>query len=183
MIKLGLRSSANTISSQVYQFGNLKVVVSQIEVANLDKDGLAYHAIQRARVDGEVFTHVTDGAFKHQYNTKVDNGSILDVEVIEPPFGGAETKQFCNTTARYKFGIPVYHYNVGLLYPSTEPTLLTEHRKQGALYEAAKTEAQKRGVTDFSSAQSYDPALFEFLEEGLTLNWEFCDSYTFPELR
>ena len=182
MVKLGLRSVVHAEQSRTYAFGDVIVSVQQTHVENLSRNGVAYHSVTQVFADGVAHRKVDDGAFVQENGSKVTFGTARQAWVSAPPFSTAKTVAFCNVTARYKFGVPVYHYNTGIQYGATGLTEMTANDQADPMFAVAQRAAEAEGVADITSARVGVNGVTDFLEEGLTMRWGFCDDYELPKL-
>lgn len=113
----------------------------------------------------------------HPDGIAVDLGTIYFPYIIPKELENAENSLFCSVTARFRFGIPLYHYGTGVQYklrgrhpisdiPEGEPYLL-----------AARDFARRQGVSDISSGYYYDSPKEEFYSGGLTMDWNYCEDF------
>lgn len=182
MVKLGLRSVVHTEQSRTYAFGDVIVSVQQTHVENLGRNGVAYRSVAEVSVDGVPRRKSEDGAFVQENGSNVTFGTARQAWVSAPPFSTARAVAFCNVTARYKFGIPVYHYNTGIQYRATGLTDMTAVDRADPMFAVAQRAAEAEGVADTTNARIGADGATDFLEEGLTMRWGFCDDYELPKL-
>lgn len=180
MVALDLRSVVHTHEMQSYRFGDLTVSAAEMSVENLDRDGVNWRGVQQISEGGEIHRFADEGSFSHSLGASVDFGVITDTQVVRPRFASAKLVHFCNVTARYKLGIPVYHLNAGIIRQSNETRSLTAEERRSAVFEAAQERARAEGADADGPVVLVEGIRSEFTHETLTLRWSACDDFDFP---
>lgn len=174
MISLGLRSVVNTDVDEVVRIGNTYVGIAHYTVENLSASGVALNGFIKTHLNGETLIFNQSGAIKHPSGSTINVGSIQTAVVLPPSLASASTASFCNVTARYKFGIPVYHYNIGTSFRPPDERVLEAYLKYEPVYLLALEVAKAKGETLLQDIYISAQATTQYNDTGYTTNWNFC---------
>lgn len=179
MISLGIRSGINTEGVVLFRFGEIYVTTSTISAVNLSEEGVPYRGTTRIVGESEREAVFDTGFFRSPNGVAISDGIYYQAWMVEPEVMAAEETRFCNVTARYKFGIPIYHYAVGATYPSHDPFSVPDSVRKGPEYRTAEEVALSNGWNGVDEVTISFPKPSDFHDSGTTFNWSFCDRYEF----
>lgn len=182
LVDIGLRSAANSDYSYVFDFGDVSVAVNSYSVVNLDPKGIPAKGVSVAVfTDGTQITVRTNDPIAHPNELAVDDGGIYVAELVNPNIKGAERIFFCNVTAKFRYGIPIYHYHTGEAYQPREIGRFNEKSHAGdPYYLAALQVVRENGVQASSAGKFYEATAASFYSKGITTNWGYCDGFGAP---
>lgn len=177
LVSLGLRTTISTEESAVYRFGEIDVSVSEIYAENLPAKGTSYVSVQAATINDQKVSVRQEGRFINVGNQGATNGTFIQGWVKDPRLDGASEVQFCNVTARYAWGIPVYHYDVGVSYAAFnfEPLIPDAHLVNPYVRHARKIALEEGWDGSGGTMSGFVPSS-RFIDSGTTLDWAYCDN-------
>jgi hypothetical protein len=187
MVSLGLRAGVHSVGYEIFRFGDLEVSVSEVAAMNLTSRGVPFRQIEKARVNGQVETYQSEGAFRHPAGLPIGEGSYLQGFVNPVRFEGATQVYFCNVTARYRRFIPVYHYHVGVisgapqLAPVSEAEIARMAPYTREIFDEAADLARAAGWRGEGPVYRVAQGMTRFTDSGTSFRWSYCDRLAFGE--
>lgn len=174
MIDLGIRTAVNSYLSEGFLIGDTYVSVNIYSVLGLDEDGVSFNAAHRTQHNNEAHVFYTSGSIKSPKNKAVKDGTITTVSIIPEQLAESIFLDSCVTTARYNFGIPIYHYNISSIHQPQNKIPLADVMRAFPRYILAESLARRYGETNFERAYILPESIVEFVESGYTFNWRYC---------
>lgn len=176
-VSMGLRTVLATEVSRVYTFGDVQVSVAQLYTRNLSAEGVPYRGVQYAYPadGGEPIKLVEEGRFQSDFGGPISDGIFFETWVADPRTMTARDVQFCTMTAKYRFGLPVYEYFVGVHGRTLVRTAVSAQGKTEREFQLAEQVARQEGWDGSGDVTLSLLDQVRSIDFGTTFDWDYCD--------
>ena len=175
-ISMKLRTVLATEVSWQFTFSDKSISVSRLIAENLPVDGVPYRAVRFIYGSGDPIRKAENGVFKSDIGMSVGNGVIYQGWVDDPQVRAARDIQFCTLVAKYRLGIPVYDYYIGVQQPATVVYPMLPAWETEPEYRLAEKMAREAGWDGTGPITRGVVPTGRAIDSGRTTDWSYCDA-------